>query len=104
MWAVMEMSFKCRSTATLDGGSWLHEFSFDPKIVIVPLVHDKSGRLKDTLFETNCQNFDCGSESNKALFLGKNVKLLIVAKNHFQRYIICLYLESFAQNIIFRDN
>ena len=57
-----------------------------------------------TYFEVNCQNFDSEVEPNEALFSGKSLKLLIVEKNHFQRYIICLCLESFAKNHFFRDN
>ena len=36
--------------ATFDGGSWLHEVSFDPKIVIVPLIHEESGRISKHAF------------------------------------------------------
>ena len=74
--------------------------------------HDHNGTIGlrwkwpnfNTLFEVNCQNFDSWFEPNETLFSGNNLKLLIVTKNNFQRFIICLYLGSFAQNHVFRDS
>ena len=40
----------------------------------------KMARFQNTLFETDCQNFDSGAEPNKALFLGKTLKMLIMVK------------------------
>ena len=57
-----ETPAKCLSLATFDDGSWLHEVPFDPTIVMVPLVRKKVARFQNTLFETNCQNFDSGAE------------------------------------------
>ena len=57
--------------------------------------------IQNTHFETNYQNFDSGLKPNEVLILGKNLKLLIVTKNHFQQYIICLCLESVAQITFF---
>ena len=47
------------------------------------LARDEVASFTITLFEKNCQNFDSGSESNEALFSGKNLKLLIVEKKSF---------------------
>ena len=93
-----------RSLATVDCGPWLEQVPFDPTTVMVPLVRVKVGRFQNTYFKTNCQNFDSGVEPNEALFSSKSLILLIVVKNYFQRYIICLSLESFAQIHVFRDN
>ena len=37
-------------------------------IIMVPLVHDKSGQINDTYFCTNWQNFNSWSKPNRALF------------------------------------
>ena len=64
----------------------------------------KVAEFQNTHFETNCQNFDSGAQLNEALFSGKSLKLLIMEKKDLQCYIVCLCLESFAQNHIFQDN
>ena len=64
----------------------------------------KVAGFQNTLFETNYHNCDSGDEPNEALFSGKSLVLLILVKNDFQRYIICLCLESYVQNHVFRDN
>ena len=59
--------------------------------------------FQNKLFEVDYQNCDYRSEPNEALFSGKNLKSLIMAKHYFQRYIICLCLVSFAESCIFRE-
>ena len=43
--AVGETPSKHRSLATFDSGYWLCEVPFDPTIVMVPLVHNETGRI-----------------------------------------------------------
>ena len=52
--------------------------------------------LSNTLFETNCQNFDSGAGPNEVSFSGNNLKFLIVAKKPFSMiynmsmfYVVC---------------
>ena len=56
-----------------------------------PFVTRVAG-FKNELFEANCQNFESWSVPNKALFSGKSLNMLIMAKNDFQWYIIWLCL------------
>ena len=55
------------------------------------------------LFCAKYQNFVSRSEPNRALFWCNDLSLLIVVKNTFQWYIICLCLNLFAKNHIFWD-
>ena len=82
----------------------IHEFVLTSRSWWSNRFAAKVARLFNTLFEVNCQNVDSCSVPNAALFLGNNFKLLIVAKNDFQQYIICLCLNLFAHNHAFRDN
>ena len=43
------------------------------------------------------QNFKPWSKLNEALLWDKDLEFILVVKNYFQRYIICLCLESFAK-------
>ena len=76
-------------------------FNSSPSSYWFPRFAMKTVGFQNTLFEANCQNFDSWSLPNEILFLGNDLKLLIVTKNHFQWYIICLYLMLFAQSYIF---
>ena len=46
-------------------------------------------------------NFASRFEPNGALFRGNDPEFILVTKNVFQHYIICLYLKSFAKNHVF---
>ena len=37
-------------------------------------------------------------------FGGNDIKSILMTKNDFQRYIICLYLESFVKINVFQDS
>ena len=71
--------------------------------VMVFSTRDESTQIGGTHFLTNWQNFDSWSKPNKAIFWGNDLTLLIVAKNDFQRYIICLCLDLFAKSHVFQD-
>ena len=45
-----EDNFDPPSPANVDGGSWIHKVPFDPTIVMVPLVHNESGRISKHVF------------------------------------------------------
>ena len=49
------------------------------------------------------ENFTSRSEPNGALFWGNDPKFILVTKNAFHLYIICLCLKSFAKCHIFWD-
>ena len=69
--------------------------------LMVPLVRDESSQINNTHFRTNWRNFDSWSEPNGALFWCNNLALLIVVKNYFQWYIICLCLDLFEKKVTF---
>ena len=49
------------------------------------------------------RNFASRSESHGILFWGNDLKSILIVKNAFQQYIICLCVKSFAKNHIFWD-
>ena len=93
----------CHSSATFDDQSWCHEVLLSLRIVMVPSIRDESARIGGRLFHVNLRNFDSWSEPNRALFWGNKLTLLIVAKNDFQWYIMCLCLDLYAKSHVFRE-
>ena len=73
------------------------------EIVMVQSVCGESGQIVQHAFRGKLSKLWQWAESNEVLFSGKSLKLLIVVKNHFQRYIICLCLISFAWSCVFRE-
>ena len=82
-----------RSNYTFTIVSWSQEVSLDLLIIMVLSVCNESARIINTLFCARATNFVNGSETNRASFWDNDVEFILVVKNTFQRYIICLCLE-----------
>ena len=81
--------------------------------ISVPKCSTHSPHQNGTLyFEWKCldrrhakmTNFVSGFEPNGPLFSGNDLEFILVTKNTFQRYIICLCLNSFIKSHVFRDS
>ena len=48
-------------------------------------------------FSFRNKNFASGFEANRALFWRNNPKFILITKNSFQQYIMCLYLKLFTK-------
>ena len=68
---------------------------------MVPFVRDENTRIVSTLSHAKWRNVGSRSQPNGALFWGNDLESTLVVKNDFQRYIICLCLESFVKSHIF---
>ena len=73
----------------LDDGSWSQKVPFDLLITMVRYICDESW-IVSTHFCAEMIKFVSGFEPNGALFWGNDLEFLLVAKNSFQLYIICL--------------
>ena len=80
-----------RSPTIFHGRARYQQVHLDLIIKMVASVLDKSVRIISTLFCAETTNFVNWSESNGALFWGNDLKSILVTKNSFQRYIICMF-------------
>ena len=80
------------------------QVSFNPLVIMVSSVCDESDQFSKHSFRDKLSKFWQLAQAKRDLISGQSFILLFVVKNHFQQYIICLCLESFAQNHVLRDN
>ena len=92
------------SLATPATGSECQHTHLNLLFKMVSFVLDESAQIISMYFRTKIVDFASGLEPNRASFLGNDLEFILVAKNTFQWYIICLCLKSFAKSQVFREN
>ena len=95
-----KMAFKHWSTGLFDGDPWFHRVQYNFLFNMVPFVFYESARIIGTYFRA-IKNFASKFESNRALFWGNDPEFVLLMKNVFQRYMICLCLVVICKKLNF---
>ena len=87
--------------ANFDGQIGCQSTHFNLLFKIVPSISDESTQIVGTHFRTKIETLQVDPSQNGASFWGNDPEFILVVKNAFERYIICL--KSFTKNHIFLD-
>ena len=98
------MTMDHHPSTNFEGQTGCRKFPLGLLITMVPSVRNESAQIVDKLFYAKRTNFVGGSKPKEALFWGNDLEFILVARNYFQRCIICLYLNSFTKIHNFWDS